>query len=364
MPDFQKRVAILGAGFGTRVTVPALRAEGWDVRALFSRRPERAEAIATKLEIPHYSADAHAILARDDVDMVVVSTPTSTHHDMLLAALAAGKHVLCEKPLASNQDEGRAMVEAAEASGLTVMCNFEFRFSEHRLHITQLLEAGQIGRPQSAIATLHFARPMSTGPLDWRSRLDMGGGALNEHCSHYFDALRGWMGDVTTVSAHVTAHEMRRIDPESRAVLTADADDFVSATLTFESGAVAIVGMVWSERVPASGMLHLTGTEGTISHTSPTGLFAQGSVSFTARLRDGRIAPEDAEVRPQPKNIESLPEPEIVAASRRLLREFELGVAEGCSREPNLNDGLYAQAMLDAARESSRASRVVEVVPR
>ena len=54
VPDFQKRAAILGAGFGTRVTVPALRAEGWDVRALFSRRPERAEAIATKLEIPHH----------------------------------------------------------------------------------------------------------------------------------------------------------------------------------------------------------------------------------------------------------------------------------------------------------------------
>jgi len=364
VPDFQKRAAILGAGFGTRVTVPALRAEGWDVRALFSRRPERAEAIATKLEIPHHSADAHAVLTRDDVDMVVVSTPTSTHHDMLLAALAAGKHVLCEKPLASNRDEGRAMVEAAEASELTVMCNFEFRFSEHRLHITRLLEAGRIGRPQSAVATLHFARPMSTGPLDWRSRLDMGGGALNEHCSHYFDALRGWMGEVTTVSAHVAAHETRRTDPESGATLTADVDDFVSATLTFESDAAAVVAMVWSERVPASGTLHLTGTDGTISHTSPAGLFAPGPVSYTARLRQGRVAPDDAEVLPLPGNIEPLPAPEIVAASRRLLREFERGVAEGCSPVPNLHDGLHAQAMLDAARESSRTGRVVEVAPR
>ena len=64
----------------------------------------------------------------------------------------------------------------------------------------------------------------------------MGGGALNEQCSHYFDALRGWMGEVTTVSAHVAAHETRRTDPESGATLTADADDFVSATLKSMAG--------------------------------------------------------------------------------------------------------------------------------
>ena len=72
MSSFPKRVAILGSGFGTRVTAPALRAEGWEIEALFSRRPERAVEIATKLSISHYSDDALAVIARDDIDAVIV----------------------------------------------------------------------------------------------------------------------------------------------------------------------------------------------------------------------------------------------------------------------------------------------------
>ena len=369
MPDFDKRIAILGAGFGTRVTAPALRAEGWQIVALFSRRPERAEQIAAKLDIPHHTADYHALVARDDIDAVVVSTPTTTHHAIVLAALQAGKHVLCEKPFAANIEQAREMVDAAAAAGLSSMCNFEFRYADHRLHITQLIQDGLIGRPQSATATLYFARPLSSGGLDWRSRLDMGGGALNEHGSHYFDALRGWMGEVTAISAHIATHEPDRIDPESGEHRTADADDFLAATLTFESGAVANVSIIWSARVPAGGDLHITGPGGTISHRATTGLFAAGPVIHTppieaqpSRLRPTPGVDEGAPL-PLPASIEPLPGPDIVAASRRLLRDFERGIGEGASPSPNFHDGLRTQAILDAARESARSDRVVQIPP-
>ena len=362
---FQKRVAILGAGFGTRVTAPALRAEGWEIRALFSRRPERAEQIATKLEIPHHTADYQALVNRDDIDAVVVSTPTSTHHKIVLAALRAGKHVLCEKPFAAELPQAREMVQAAQDSGLTTMCNFEFRYSEHRLHITRLLQDGLIGAPQSATATLYFARPLSSGGLDWRSRLDQGGGALNEHGSHYFDALRVWMGDVRSISAHLATHEPLRIDPESGEQIAADADDFVSATLTFRSGAVAQVNIIWSARIPAFGDLHITGPGGTISHHASVGLFAAGPVTHTPPLGGQPSRPtdglEEGVPLPLPDDIEPLPGPGNVAASRRLLRDFERGIDEGTSPSPNFDDGLRIQAILDAARASARAGRVEEI---
>lgn len=364
MSSFAKRVAILGSGFGTRVTAPALRAEGWEIQALFSRRPERAEEIATKLSIPHHGHDAQAVIARDDIDAVIVATPTSTHHEYVLAALQAGKHVLCEKPFATSLEQGRAMIEAAAGLGLTTMCNFEFRYSAHRLQISRLLADGLIGVPQSATATLYFPFAPSQ-PLNWRSQLAMGGGALNEHGSHYFDALRGWMGEVTSISAQLATHEPSRIDPESGEEVQADADDFVAATLRFASGAIANVSLVWSSRVPARGELYLTGPDGTISHRAASGLFTSGEVRHTpprerpARRDDSVI--EEGPALPLPAGIESMEGAEIVVASRRLLRDFERGIERGGAPSPNFEDGLRTQAMLDAARESSASGRRVEV---
>ena len=366
---FRKKIAILGSGFGTRVTAPALRAEGWDIVALFSRRPDRAQKIAAKLGIPHHTDDPLALVTRDDIDAVVVSTPTATHHAIALAALNAGKHVLCEKPFAANLPQAREMVAAAAATGRTAMCDFEFRYSEHLLHITQRIQDGQIGRPQSATATLYFAQPLASWGLDWRSRLDMGGGALNEHGSHYFDALRGWMGEITSISAHLATHEPDRTDPESGLTLTADADDFLAATLTFDSGAVANVSIIWSARIPARGDLHITGPGGTISHRAPNGLFAPGPITHTppisaqpSLLNPGPGIDEGVPL-PLPTTIESLPGPEIIAASRRLLRDFERGIADGVSPSPNFHDGLRSQAIPDAARESARTGRVVPIPP-
>ncbi len=361
---FAKRIAILGSGFGTRVTAPALRAEGWDIRALFSRRIERAEEIAGKLGIPHHTDDYRALVTRDDIDAVVVSTPTSTHREIALAALAAGKHVLCEKPFAADLDEARSLAAAARDSELTVMCNFEFRYSDHRLHISRLIEDGVIGEPQSATATLHFARPMSGTPLDWRSQLEMGGGALNEQGSHYFDALRGWMGEISAISAQLATHEPLRIDLATGEEVTSDADDFAAATLTFASGAVASFAIVWSDRVPAGGVLHITGPGGTISHRSPSGLFAGGPVTHTAPLSPGAARgeqPEESAPLPLPTDIAPLPDIDIIAGSRRLLRDFERGIIERRSPSPNFDDGLATQAILEAARESSRSGRVVPV---
>ena len=93
--SIRKRVAILGTGFGTQVTAPALRAEDWDIRALFSRRPERAQEIADKLDIPHHTSDPDDIVARDDIDAVVVSTATgSTGY-----ALSAGAQIFFPQTL-------------------------------------------------------------------------------------------------------------------------------------------------------------------------------------------------------------------------------------------------------------------------
>ena len=123
------RIGVLGTGWGTRISVPALRAEGWQVAALWSRNAERAEKQAAELEIPFATNDAAALVNRPDIDAVTVVTPTPTHRDICLQALAAGKHLLAEKPMARNAGDAREMAAAAESAGVTAMINFEFRFT-------------------------------------------------------------------------------------------------------------------------------------------------------------------------------------------------------------------------------------------
>ncbi|MFN8639931.1 MAG: Gfo/Idh/MocA family oxidoreductase [Dehalococcoidia bacterium] len=102
------RVGVLGVGFGSVVHIPAFRSEGWDVAAIWSRRPDRTrEAAATHgLDAATVAEDWREVVARDDLDAIAVATPPVAHLEMTLAALAAGKHVLCEKPVRPRSGTG------------------------------------------------------------------------------------------------------------------------------------------------------------------------------------------------------------------------------------------------------------------
>src|SRR5918998_2793467 len=97
------------------------------LRALCGRDATAVREAAAKLGWESYETDYHALVARDDIGLVDVATPGDSHRDVVLAALAAGKHVLCEKPLANSLDEAREMVAAAKRAGVVNMVNFNYR---------------------------------------------------------------------------------------------------------------------------------------------------------------------------------------------------------------------------------------------
>src|ERR1700722_15109709 len=140
------RVGIIGVGWGAHVQVPGFRAaKGFEPVALCARTPDRLERVATKLGIEQTSTDWQSFVTRDDLDIISVATPTVLHHEMTIAALAAGKPVLCEKPLAGDLDAARHIGGATHESKLPYASGFENRWNPEWLAVAERVCSGFLG---------------------------------------------------------------------------------------------------------------------------------------------------------------------------------------------------------------------------
>ncbi len=353
------RVGILGAGPHVRQSLlPGFRAAGWEVGALCSMDADLPD-LAARLEVPVATADYRALVDRDDLDAVAIATPTSTHREILLAAVAAGKHVLCEKPLAMNLHDGRDMQAAAEAAGVTTMIDFEFRFAPARLHVQQLLADGYIGDLRHANIDLLIESP-SIGPhlnFTWHDQVALGGGTLNEHGSHYIDMVRQWFGEIREVSADIRTFIPDRIDPVSGATVQSDADDFWTCAMTLAGGGLVTLTQSWASGVSHPIRIVIAGTDGALLVTQKDSMLSDPPVL------GGKTDAEQFDELPHPASLPPLEDAPAwrIAVIRRLVREFERGIREGGSPAPNLEDGLRCQAVIDAVRKSAREGRRVAV---
>jgi len=139
------RVGIIGLGFGAQVHLPAFQSEGWEVAALCSRHRDKAQKVADGAGVEAVYTDPLELIRRDDIAAVAISTPPRTHHPLVMAALEAGKHVLCEKPLALSPEEVDAIKDAARKHGCVVMEAFMYRHHPQTLKVHELVKAGSLG---------------------------------------------------------------------------------------------------------------------------------------------------------------------------------------------------------------------------
>lgn len=171
------------------------------MRAICGRDANATQAAADKLGWESIETDYHALVARDDIGLVDVSTPGYTHRDVVLAALAAGKHVICEKPLANTLNEAREMVEAAKKAGTINMVNFNYRCVPAVQFAKQLIDQGKIGditHWRAVYLQDWLVDPMA--PLAWRLKKEYAGsGALGDIAAHILDLSHLLVGQVTEV---------------------------------------------------------------------------------------------------------------------------------------------------------------------
>ena len=170
--------------------VPAIRAAGGEVVAVGSRDPERAEKMARELGIPQAYPTYEAVL-ESPLDCIYLPLPNSLHLEWAVRALAAGKHVLCEKPLALSADEALAMDRAARRHGGVLAEALMYRYHPRWEEALRLLRSGVIGEPRHVAGS--FAFPLVPGD-DYRWHAELGGGALYDVGTYLISASRQVFG--------------------------------------------------------------------------------------------------------------------------------------------------------------------------
>jgi predicted dehydrogenase len=241
----QLRVGIIGVGWGSMVQVPAFRAAGgYEVAALCSRRAERVTEAGARLGVQDVSTDWEQFVRRPDLDIISVCTPTDLHREQVLSAIRAGKHVLCEKPVALDTAQAAEMADAADAAGVATAVCFENRWGREKLAVWRQVSEGLLGSPyyaRVAIAADYFhpVRPLMS---EWMYRLADGGGYLLGMASHDIDYLYCLFGVPAAVCADVRATIPVRTRADGSG-FAADADDTASLLLRWGSGVRASISL-------------------------------------------------------------------------------------------------------------------------
>jgi predicted dehydrogenase len=337
MANNQLRIGVAGVGFGAIAHIPGFLSEGWAVPVIFSRSEARAAKAAAALGVPEYVTDYRKMLARDDLDAIAIATPVDSHHEITMAALRAGKHVLCEKPFAVNVAEARELVQELAKRKLVGMIAHEFRFAPQRAYIAELLRQRYIGDLRFASINAEMLLPPRAQPPA-PARVGGGHGMLGSQGSHYIDSLMFWLGGVKSLSAITRTLESGKTF-----------EDMYNVTLEFTRGGTGVLTFMCAATVMQGARTVLHGTDGILMALQPATNPLPEGVVLGAKRGGKALAelPMPAHYRPFDDERDHR-----LMAFRLLVRELERGIREGCSPAPNFSDGVRVQEVLDAVRES------------
>ena len=237
----QLRIGILGAAriAPSALVRPAARLPQVVVGAVAARDPERARRFAAKHGIATVHTDYQELLDDPGIDAVYNPLPNGLHAQWTLKALAAGKHVLCEKPFTANAAEARAVAEAATACGLVVMEAFHYRYHPMAERMREIVDSGDLGTVRSVETAMCFPLPVFG---DIRYSYPLGGGAMMDGGCYALHLLRLLGGAAAGGVPEVVSARARLRDP--------DIDRAMTAELRFPNGATGrLTTSLWSRRL-------------------------------------------------------------------------------------------------------------------
>ena len=328
-------IALVGLGPGSQPHVKSLvdLAARVQVRHAVCRHPERAEVGALAGQV-RASADLQAVLDDPRVQAVIVATPAATHAQIAGRCLAAGKHVLVEKPLEVSLPRAQALVAAARASGRRFGVVLQHRFRPGSLRLRALLDSGALGSVQFALVRVPWWRPQQ-GYYDQPgrgTRARDGGGVLLTQAIHALDLFRSLVGVSAVEAAQATTTAVHRIETE----------DYAAALLRLAHGAPGLMVATTAMYPGSPESIEIAGTLG-------TAVLAAGRLQV--RWHDGREETVEAEgPGGSGANIMDFPHD----AHRAVIADFLDAIEQG--RDPGVTgeEALATQALIEDVLAKAR----------
>jgi predicted dehydrogenase len=331
------KVGIVGSGFGARVHLPAFNAHPeFEVVAIAS--PHNAERIAKDRNVPHAFESCRELLAGSDVDVVSIAAPPFTHHADVLAALAAGKHVICEKPFALSVEQAEEMLSAAQRAGTSSAVMHEFRWVPQRLAVKELIENDHLW-PLREIEITQLSNRLRADverARSWWFERECGGGMAGALLSHLIDSANWLAGrePVRSTGYLRTANPQRR---DKQGTFTSTVDDGCWALIDYGDGLVARVSVDATTPVESFTLA---------AHGENRTAVASGTDFDTMRLFSiDEDETSELDVKPSPY-ARFAPVDRHVPFVMELLDEFVKQVRTGQSAVPTFAEAVVTQRVL------------------
>jgi predicted dehydrogenase len=341
----QVKVGVIGTSWWADLAfLPTLQTyERAHLAAICGRNRERADEMAAKFGIPQVFTDYRRMIDQGKLDAVIVSTPDDTHYEMVMAALDAGLHVLCEKPVALNANHARQMYEKAQAAKVKHMVMYTWHWLPPIQRLKQLLDDGYLG--QIYHGNFHWLSSFGRSPsYAWRMDADRANGVLGDLGSHMIHLAQWLIGDVAAVSAHLGFH-INREGADGKPLRPAN--DAASVTLEHSNGThtqiqLSVVAHRLNSRISPGFSLY--GAKGTLGFA-----WDPKEDGITMHLHGAQEVSEEQLDEKTQLGIELFDSPSLGP------RLFVASILENRTITPGLWEGHKVQQVIDAALQSDQS---------
>ena len=352
-------VAIIGCGgISLQNHLPGLAlCPDVKVTALCDNNPANLETARTQTGVNITSTDYHEIVKRDDVHAVIIATPNITHPLIAHAAIAAGKHVMSEKPLALNYADAKAMAVAADQAGVRHMTAFTYRFVPSMRYLKHLIQRGDLGVPY------HYRscrlQDWGTRNLGWRQVKKLAGtGELGDMLSHRIDFAHHLVGPIQRLVANTKNHTPLRGGQPN------DTDDWVALLAEFVNGATGVqesskLASGRNESWRSLAYVDINGSERSYVFTTGSWNTLQTGKAGGPGLETIEIPQEFWKVPGSPRDP-TQGDP-LVTFRYDQAWEFIEAIRDQRPCSPDFHDGARAQQVMDAAVRSAEIKAWVEL---
>ncbi|UVI27772.1 Gfo/Idh/MocA family protein [Paenibacillus spongiae] len=346
------------------------------MQAIAGRDQEGVRGAAEKMGWASYETDWRRLIERDDIDMIDICTPNNAHVEIAIAAAEAGKHILCEKPLAMNVEQAGRMLDAVNKAGVVHMICHNYRFVPAIRYIKQLIDDGRLGTIYHIRANYLQDWIMDPNfPLVWRLRKEVcGSGTHGDLMAHSIDLARYLVGEISEVSGMMNTFIKQRPLGEMSGGLNAqvqgdrmgevDVDDAVAFLARFEGGAMGVFEASRFAKGNRNGnRFEINGSKGSVrwdmENMNNLSVYMEEDEKGLQGFRTINCTEEI-----HPFTGAYWPAGHIIGYEHtfiNLLHELMGGIAQNKSTMPNFEDGYRNQLILDAVERSSETRQWVPI---